>query len=179
MTDKHKSREQQMVVIERDEKGVPTIWCDPEVATIVAALNSGGVRTVASCSGHGVRPGAVALADGRELVIAKDYAEARIIEGHFPGINGEQSRLEAARAADKARIAELTKDRDDCADARIHYAGKLGEALGKLSLANDRVAALEKLLNEAACRMALTGFEPGLCESMFAALAQQGKEGGV
>tara|TARA_R110000851_G_scaffold97963_2_gene212189 strand:+ start:68700 stop:69011 length:312 start_codon:yes stop_codon:yes gene_type:complete len=49
---------------------------------------------------------------------------------------------EAARAADKARIAEL---------------------MG--------------LLNDAACRMALTGFEPGLCESMFAVLAQQGKEG--
>lgn len=113
MTDKQKSREQQMVVIERDDKGVPAIWCDPEVVTIVAALNSGGVRTVASCSGHGVRPGAVALADGRELIIAKDYAEARTIEGHFPGINGEQPRLEASRAADKARIAELEAERDE------------------------------------------------------------------
>ncbi|MAB24929.1 MAG: hypothetical protein CMK78_11360 [Pseudomonadales bacterium] len=62
-------------------------------------------------------------------------AELRAVMGR------ERAQIEAARAADKARIAEL---------------------MG--------------LLNDAACRMALTGFEPGLCESMFAVLAQQSKE---
>ena len=37
---------------------------------IVAALNAGGVRTVASCCGHGGEvPGQIDLEDGRVLVI--------------------------------------------------------------------------------------------------------------
>ena len=38
---------------------------------IVAALNAGGVRTVASCCGHGKIPGRIDLEDGRTLAIAK------------------------------------------------------------------------------------------------------------
>lgn len=30
--------------------------CDPCIADLVAALNAGGLRTVASCCGHGYRP---------------------------------------------------------------------------------------------------------------------------
>ena len=37
---------------------------------IVAALNAGGVRTLASCCGHGNMPGRIDLEDGRTLVIA-------------------------------------------------------------------------------------------------------------
>ena len=42
--------------------------------SLVKALNSGGIEihTVASCCGHGKRPGYVRLADGRELIIAPD-----------------------------------------------------------------------------------------------------------
>ncbi len=40
---------------------------------IVAALNAGGVRTVASCCGHEVRDGSIALEDGRELLIRRAY----------------------------------------------------------------------------------------------------------
>jgi hypothetical protein len=36
---------------------------------IVAALNAGGVETVASCCGHGKKPGRIDLADGRVLMI--------------------------------------------------------------------------------------------------------------
>ena len=36
---------------------------------IVAALNAGGVRTVASCCGHGRTRGHVVLEDGRVLLI--------------------------------------------------------------------------------------------------------------
>jgi hypothetical protein len=41
-------------------------WC---IHQIVAALNAGGVETVASCCGHGKRPGQINLADGRVLII--------------------------------------------------------------------------------------------------------------
>lgn len=63
------SREAAMVVLERGADGTPTVWCDPEIADLVGALNAAGIRTVASCSGHGEREGCIALADGRELVI--------------------------------------------------------------------------------------------------------------
>ena len=66
------SRESRMVTLRRKPDGTPAVWCDPEIADLVSALNAGGVPTVASCSGHGERPGNIALADGRELIIAKD-----------------------------------------------------------------------------------------------------------
>lgn len=44
------------------EKGI-----DACIAGLVRALNEGGVRTVASCCGHGVRNGSIVLSDGREL----------------------------------------------------------------------------------------------------------------
>lgn len=87
------SRESRMVVLCRKPDGTPSVWCDPEIADLVQALNAGGIPTVASCSGHGESPGNIALADGRELIIAKDYAEARAIE----------STLRMARAALGAR----------------------------------------------------------------------------
>lgn len=69
-----------MVVIERDEAGTPTVWCDPEIVDLVTALNKGGIPTVASCSGHGVNWGNIALRDGRELFIAPDFDAARNFE---------------------------------------------------------------------------------------------------
>lgn len=53
---------------------------DLEIAPIVEALNNAGVATCASCSGHGVRPGNIALRDGREIIIARNHAEARLME---------------------------------------------------------------------------------------------------
>ncbi len=43
-------------------------WC---IHHIVAALNAGGIETVASCCGHGTRPGRIDLQDGRTLTITK------------------------------------------------------------------------------------------------------------
>ena len=66
------NREEAMVVVERDPlTGVPTVWCDPCLVPLVRVLNAGGVRTVASCCGHGYRPGSISLTDGSELLIAK------------------------------------------------------------------------------------------------------------
>ncbi len=42
-------------------------WC---IHQIVAALNAGGVETVASCCGHGKQDGRIDLADGRILTIS-------------------------------------------------------------------------------------------------------------
>jgi len=75
------SREAEMVVLETDDEGNPTIWCDPEIADLVRALNVGGLRTVASCSGHGEKPfGIVTLKDGRELLVLPDFETTRIAE---------------------------------------------------------------------------------------------------
>lgn len=84
------SREERMVVVERDATGKPTVWCDPEIAGIVAGLNENGVVTVASCSGHGHRPARIDLKDGRVLFVARDDADAATIDKLFPvNINGE------------------------------------------------------------------------------------------
>lgn len=86
----NQSREAAMVVIKRDDSGRPTIWCDPEIVDLVRALNDGGVKTVASCSGHGIKHGNIALADGRELIIAASFDEARRIEKYLPEITKEK-----------------------------------------------------------------------------------------
>ena len=39
---------------------------------IVAALNAGGVNTVASCCGHKTSKGIISLEDGRALIITKE-----------------------------------------------------------------------------------------------------------
>lgn len=91
------SREEQMVVLERNKDGVPTIWCDPEVADLVHALNKGGVPTKASCSGHGEVNGNIALTDGRELLIARNFDEARSFEQRLN--NKEQNKRRDGDAA--------------------------------------------------------------------------------
>lgn len=84
------SRESRMVIVDRAPDGTPTVWCDPEIADLVTALNTGRLTTVASCSGHGHRPGRISLADGRELFVLGTYEEAAALDRLFPvGINGE------------------------------------------------------------------------------------------
>jgi len=70
-------RERNMVIIERDKNFKPTVWCDPCLANIIKALNYGGVKTVASCCGHGVQDGSIVLSDGRELVILNKLRESK------------------------------------------------------------------------------------------------------
>ena len=63
---------------------------DECIKPIIEALNDGGVKTIASCCGHGNRPGNIALADGRELIIAENYEQGREIDKYFSGIHGGQ-----------------------------------------------------------------------------------------
>lgn len=45
-------------------------WC---IHPVVAALNAGGVHTVACCCGHETQDGRIDLVDGRVLIIQKEH----------------------------------------------------------------------------------------------------------
>lgn len=84
------ARDEPTVTVETHGGGIAGV--DESIAPLVKLLNDGGIATAASCSGHGQRPGNIALADGRELIIARNWNEARLIDGLFPGINGEPAK---------------------------------------------------------------------------------------
>jgi hypothetical protein len=65
------------------------ITVDKCISDLVELLNNNGYGTVASCCGHGKRPGNIALEDGRELMIMRNFKEARNLEKIFPPINEE------------------------------------------------------------------------------------------
>jgi len=93
----HTPREQAMVAIQDG------VWCDPCLEPIIRALNTAGIHTLASCCGHGHRPGNIALADGRELVIARDWDQARTIDRLFPvDINGDRTQTRGDQDAQGA-----------------------------------------------------------------------------
>lgn len=57
------------------------------IASIVQALNAGGVRTVASCCGHGHIPGMISLADGRHLVVVPREPEEERDRGYQEAVD--------------------------------------------------------------------------------------------
>lgn len=85
----NKDREAKMIVVDRHQDGTPKTWCDPCLVPLVRALNEVGLRTIASCCGHGRRPAQIVLADGREIIVARSFGEARLIDGAFPDINAQ------------------------------------------------------------------------------------------
>jgi hypothetical protein len=92
-----------------------TVWCDPAIADLVTALNTGDLSTLASCSGHGYQPGSVALADGRCLMVFPDHdawlaAQDALLALYPLTIHGEavvqrptQSASKASEPTDPAR----------------------------------------------------------------------------
>ena len=60
---------------------------DSCIANKVIALNAAGLKTRASCCGHGRRPGNVALEDGREIFIISNFEEARKLDKLWPPLN--------------------------------------------------------------------------------------------
>lgn len=65
---------------------------DSCIAHIVAALNAGGLQTVACCCGHGHRPGRISLEDGRELFILPSYEAGQALDRQFPtDIHGQRT----------------------------------------------------------------------------------------
>lgn len=65
-------------VLEYDNKEFDVDNC---IVPLVKALNGAGIKTVASCCGHGKQYGNIVLADGRELFIVPDHADGRKHDG--------------------------------------------------------------------------------------------------
>lgn len=66
-----------------------SVGVDSCLATMVKALNDGGIATRACCCGHGHRVPSIALWDGRWIVVLTD-AEYRALEAQNPvDIHGE------------------------------------------------------------------------------------------
>jgi hypothetical protein len=57
---------------------------DACIVPIVQALNDSGIETIASCCGHGNTCGSIVLKGGREILIARNYSEARSMERVIP-----------------------------------------------------------------------------------------------
>jgi len=66
------------------------VGIDRCMVSIVRCLNDNDLITVASCCGHGNAPGNISLADGREIIIARSWEEARKMESVLEiNIHGE------------------------------------------------------------------------------------------
>lgn len=63
---------------------------DACICDLIQVLNDNGFKTVASCCGHGHRPGSVIFKDGRELLIMPSYEASRKLDHLWPDIHGEQ-----------------------------------------------------------------------------------------
>ena len=86
--------DREMTVMTFDGK---TFEVDDDIAALVHALNTAGIATVASCSGHGMRPGRISLADGRELFVLPSYEIGQWFDTQFPrDINGQTKEERAA-----------------------------------------------------------------------------------
>ena len=71
-------------------RGYTWAGVDPCIAPLVQILNDGGIQTIASCCGHGNRPGNIILENGKELIICDDFDTARTMEKAWPfNIHGE------------------------------------------------------------------------------------------
>ena len=57
------------LMLPRANGNIKPVGIDSCIASIVEALNKNGVRTIASCCGHGKIDGSIILADGRELLV--------------------------------------------------------------------------------------------------------------
>ena len=70
-----------------DYKGHQFANVDTCISGAVQALNDAGMKTIASCCGHGKQPSRITLEDGREMFIFKDYETAQKISKMFPQIS--------------------------------------------------------------------------------------------
>ena len=69
-------------------KGVNRIAAvDRCLVDLVKTLCNAGFTTIASCCGHGKRPGNIVLKDGREIIICPNWQTARTIDKIFKPIN--------------------------------------------------------------------------------------------
>jgi hypothetical protein len=125
------------------------VGIDSCIAPIVAALNAGGLPTVASCCGHGKRPGNVALTDGRELVIAPDFDTARKVDRAFPAIFPKSDGAQLLKDSAPEGPGGMTKK--DAIAVPTRLLERLGQALTN---ANDDGADIPPDLYTAASKLA-------------------------
>ena len=85
--------------------GIQTASVDPCIQSIVQSLNDAGLQTLNSCCGHGIRPGWVALEDGRHILIAADHAMMRKMDSDFPALDGDENWLTRQLESCKAEVA--------------------------------------------------------------------------
>lgn len=67
--------------------GQQVAYVDPCIQTLVQALNDAGLQTLNSCCGHGIRPGWIALEDGRAILVADDHEMALKMGAGFPPLS--------------------------------------------------------------------------------------------
>lgn len=67
--------------------GNKVAYVDPCIQPLVQAINDAGILTLNCCCGHGMRPGWIALEDGRQILIAKDWDEMRVMDAGFPTLS--------------------------------------------------------------------------------------------
>jgi len=132
------SNESKMVTIAVDKNLIPTVWCDPEIADLVTALNLAEIPTIASCSGHGLRNGNIALEDGRELIIAENFEEARRMENAIE--LAENIRLTRAEPVENGELESLLHI-NGCQQRTAGY----NEAKDGKDIDTDDVERLEKI----------------------------------
>lgn len=58
------------------------------ISELVTALNNAGITTIASCCGHGKRPGSIILHNEQELIISSGREMTKKLEEGFPSIHG-------------------------------------------------------------------------------------------
>ena len=73
------------------KNGMEIAKVDLCIAKIIQALNNFNIQTIASCCGHGKRPGRISLADGRELYVLPDYDSAQKLDKKLPNIWGDSA----------------------------------------------------------------------------------------
>lgn len=81
---------------------------DACIASIVRALNDGGVMTTSSCCGHGRGDGSVLLADGREIIIRNGGANNPL---SAPSIAGGQKMETTLTDEELAALLDMAVER--------------------------------------------------------------------
>ena len=71
--------------------GTRQVGIDKCIAPIVFALNYIGMKTIASCCGHGKQSSNIVLEDGREILICSNYETARKTEKVIKAVLDENS----------------------------------------------------------------------------------------
>jgi len=63
--------------------------CDECIQPLVQCLNDYGLQTIASCCGHSKRPTLISLKDGREILMLRNFEEARMVDKLFQPLHSD------------------------------------------------------------------------------------------